>query len=84
VRSRALLMSFFMLSAVLALGSYAVAGYLSLQSLSLYLLALPAMLLGDRLGFWAFSRFGGTLYRRVALLVLYSVGVAITLRALTT
>lgn len=79
VRSRALLMSFFLGSAVLAIVTYASAGFVTVRSPWLFLLAFPAMSLGDKLGFWLFFRYGGTLYRRVALLVLFTIGVSIML-----
>lgn len=80
-RSRALLMTFFMISALLALGSYAVAGMVNLQSLGYFLLAFPVLYLGDKLGTSLFLRFGGAFYRRVALLGLAAIGLSITLRA---
>ncbi len=81
-RSRALLMTFFLFSAVLALGSYGTAGFIGIQSMWHFLLAFPAMYAGDRLGYYLFQRFGDVLYRRIALAVLLAVGVTITLRAL--
>jgi len=81
-RSRALLMTFFLFSAVIGLSSYTVAGFVTPHAPWLFLLAFPAMFLGDKLGFHLFHRFGGALYRRVALVVLFAVGVTITGRAL--
>ena len=81
-RSRALLMTFFLFSAVLALGSYGAAGFISAQSVWHFLLAFPAMYAGDKLGYYLFQRFGDALYRRIALAGLLAVGVTITLRAL--
>lgn len=81
-RSRALLMTFFLFSAVGGLGAYAVAGFVTPYAPWLFLLAFPAMYLGDKLGFHLFHRFGGALYRRVALVVLFAVGVTIVGRAL--
>ena len=81
-RSRALLMTFFLFSAVVALASYTAAGYVNARSPWLFLMAFPAMLLGDKLGFILFHRYGDALYRRVALVVLFAVGVTITGRAL--
>jgi uncharacterized membrane protein YfcA len=81
-RSRALLMTFFLFSAVLALGSYGAAGFISVQSVWHFLLAFPAMYAGDKLGYYLFQRFGDALYRRIALAGLFTVGVTITLRAL--
>jgi len=81
LRSRALLMSFFLYSAAVALLGYAAAGYLSQHVLYLFLLSLPAMIAGDRLGLLLFRRFGGRFYRQFALLLLYLIGISITLRA---
>ena len=81
-KSRALLMTFFLFSASFGFISYSAAGYVGMGSLWLFLLTFPAMLLGDRLGYWLFGRYGTHLYRRVALGVLFTVGVSITARAL--
>ena len=80
--SRAFLMTFFMFSALLALLSYGVAGFITPLSPWLFVLAFPAMFLGDKLGYYLFRRYGTGLYRRVALLVLLAVGLAITARSL--
>ena len=81
-RSRSLLMTFFLFSAALALASYGLAGFVTPQSSWLFLLAFPAMYAGDKLGYYLFRRFGAGHYRRVALVVLFAVGVGITARAL--
>jgi uncharacterized protein len=81
-RSRALLMAFFMASSGLALMSFTAAGLVDLQSVKYYLQAFPALFVGDKLGHYLFGRYGNTLYRRVALLTLATLGVSITLRAL--
>jgi uncharacterized membrane protein YfcA len=81
-RSRALLMTFFLFSATAGLLSYSAAGFVNPTSLWLFLFAFPAMYLGDKLGYYLFHRLGTALYRRVALGVLFSVGAAITARAL--
>ena len=81
-RSRAMLMIFFLFSAVVALGSYAAAGFVTPASPWLFLLAFPAMYVGDKLGYRLFHRFGTSFHRRVALLVLFAVGVSITANAL--
>ncbi len=79
---RALLMTFFLFSASFGLVSYSAAGYVSLGSVWLFVLTFPAMYLGDKLGYRLFKRFGTRLYRRVALVVLFAVGIAIMGRAL--
>lgn len=80
-RARALLMMFFLFSAIAGLTSYTVAGYVTAQSPWLFLLALPAMLIGDKLGYRLFYRYGDALYRKVAMGVMFAVGVAIIARA---
>tara|TARA_R110002110_G_scaffold415748_1_gene654863 strand:+ start:107148 stop:107900 length:753 start_codon:yes stop_codon:yes gene_type:complete len=81
-RSRALMMTFFLFSAVTALAIYAIAGFFTRATWLYLLLALPAVFLGDKLGYGLFKRFGNALYRRVALLLLLAIGAAITLQAL--
>ncbi|MDB4476317.1 sulfite exporter TauE/SafE family protein [bacterium] len=80
--SRAMLLTYFMLAAVIALSVFALSGYLTFRSLWMFVLGMPAMLIGDRLGHALFARFGTLLYRRIALGVLYAVGISITLKAL--
>ena len=82
VRSRALLLTFFLFSSPFALAMYAAAGFVTPISLWLFLLAFPAMYVGDKVGYHLFHRFGTAFYRRVALVVLYAVGVGIVLKAL--
>ena len=81
-RSRALLMAFFLASSALALLSYSAAGFVQWSSVKLFVLACPALYVGDKLGHALFRRFGSHFYRRVALLALAALGVSITLRAL--
>jgi len=81
-RSRSLLMTFFLFSALLALASYGVAGFVTPASPLLFAITFPAMYLGDKLGYHLYRRFGAALYRRVALVVLFAVGLTIMLRAL--
>ncbi|EED30958.1 putative DUF81 [gamma proteobacterium NOR5-3] len=80
--SRAMLLTYFMLAAVIALCVFALSGYLTFRSLWMFVLGMPAMLIGDRLGHALFARYGTLLYRRIALGVLYAVGISITLKAL--
>lgn len=81
-RGRALLMTFFLFSALLALAFYSVAGFVTASSPWLFLAAFPAMYVGDKLGYYLFRRFGAALYRRVALVVLFAVGFGITAKTL--
>jgi uncharacterized protein len=82
VRSRALLMTFFLFSAMLALATYAVAGFVTPASPALFALAFPAMWVGDKLGHYLFGRYGTAMYRRMALVVLLGMGVVITITAI--
>ncbi|RKX38139.1 MAG: sulfite exporter TauE/SafE family protein [Verrucomicrobia bacterium] len=81
-KTRALLMTFFLFSASFGLVSYSAAGYVNLGSMWLFVLTFPAMYLGDKLGYRLFKRFGTRLYRRVAQVGLFGVGIAIMGRAL--
>lgn len=81
-KSRAMLMVYFMFGAAIALMVFGASGYLSLRSLWLFLLSLPAMIVGDRIGQQLFATFGTDMYRRIALAVLYAVGISITLKAM--
>jgi uncharacterized membrane protein YfcA len=81
-RSRALLMLFFSVSSLLALVSYAVAGLYAPGTLWYVALALPALFVGDRLGNALFVRYSGAFYRRVAVLVLFTMGIVVIVRAL--
>jgi uncharacterized membrane protein YfcA len=76
-RSRALLMLFFTASSVLALVSYAFAGLFVPTTPWYVALALPALFAGDRLGNVLFARYSGAFYRRVAVLVLFLMGVLV-------
>ena len=82
IRSRAFLMTFFLFSALLALSGYTVAGFVTPLSPWLFLLAFPAMYVGDKLGHFLFHRFGSSFYRGVALAVLFGVGLVIVGNAL--
>lgn len=81
-RSRALLMTFFLASSLIALASYGAAGFITLQSAWYFLLALPALYAGDKLGYYLFQRFGDDFYRRIALASLVAIGVTITVKSL--
>lgn len=81
-RVRAMLLTYFTISSMIALISFAGAGLVSLYSLWLFLLAFPAMVVGDRLGTVLFRRFGTVLHRRVAVVTLFVIGLTTTGRAL--
>ncbi|MGB1159362.1 MAG: sulfite exporter TauE/SafE family protein [Porticoccaceae bacterium] len=81
-RSRALLMLFFTASSLWALVSFAVAD-LFVPAIPWYItLALPALFVGDRLGNTLFVKYSDAFYRRVAVLVLLSMGILVILKAL--
>ena len=81
-RSRAMLLYFFLFSALIALVIFGFAGYLSWRTLQLMVLALPAMIVGDQIGLRLFRRYGKGTYRRAALFVLYAMGISLTARGL--
>jgi uncharacterized membrane protein YfcA len=81
-RSRSLLMTFFLFSALLALITYTAAGFVTPASPWLFLLTFPAMYVGDLLGHRLFRRYGGARYRQIAITLLFGLGLGITLEAL--
>jgi len=81
-RSRALLTMFFTVSSLAALLAYAACGLVRWQPLQCALLALPALYVGDRLGNTLFLKYRGAFYRRIAVLALALMGVAIIVRSL--
>ncbi|WP_374763598.1 TSUP family transporter [Yunchengibacter salinarum] len=74
--SRAFLMVFFLFSSAAAVIAFAFGGYLGLEEMLLVVAAYPAMVAGDRLGFFLFWRYGSSLYRRVAVAGLFLMGAA--------
>lgn len=82
MRSRSMMITFFTLSSFLALTTYTANGFVSLQSISLFLFSMPAMYLGDRLGFLLLQRFGTTLYRRLSFITLFAIGILSLAQAL--
>jgi uncharacterized membrane protein YfcA len=80
--SRALMIIFFSFCSLTGLITYYLSGLIQPASLWLFLLAYPAMWLGDKLGHYLFLRYGGRFYRRVALLALLVIGLSITLKGL--
>lgn len=81
-RSRAFLLTFFLFMAGVGLLTYAVGGFFTAASGLHFLLAFPAMYLGDKLGYRLFQRYGTARYRQVALLLLFALGAAIVVEAL--
>lgn len=81
-RSRSLLMVFFLFSSILGLTSYFALGYVNQRSVNLFVLAAPAMLIGDFIGHQLFARFGAQLYRTIALIVLFAAGATTTIKAI--
>ena len=80
-KSRILLIAFFFLSALIATVSYAFAGFIGIQSFWYFLMAFPAMMIGDRLGLYLFKRFGSGLYRTIAISCLMVIGILIVLKS---
>lgn len=82
VISRASMMVYFVLVNLMAIAGYAIAGIFGLASLVNWLVMLPFVWLGDKLGFWLFHRFGGAWYRKGAILLLFVIGLFSLVRAL--
>lgn len=80
VKSRAFLMVFFLFSAIFAVLGFTWEGIIGFQELMLLGLALPAMIGGDKLGFWLFRHYGNAAYRRIAIAALFTIGASVTLR----
>ena len=81
-RSRALLMTFFLFSAMVALVSFTLAGFVNLQSPRYLLWTFPAVRVGDWVGSALFRRFGGVLYRSIAMASLLCIRLTTTLGSL--
>ncbi len=81
-RSRAMLMVFFMLSALFALVSYVFAGFVRGETLVVFVLALPALYVFDRLGYALFVRYANEFYRTAAMWLLFGIGLSIGIKAI--
>lgn len=79
---RATSLVFFAFTAMVALVPFAAAGLVDLQILLFSLLAWPALLLGSRLGAWAFHRARPHHHRHVAMTTLTALAVVLIVRAL--
>lgn len=82
VKSRALMMAFFCVSAAIAMSTFAAGGMVRSQTLAMALFAIPMLYLGDQCGARLFDRYGEQVYRRAAVLLLFLLGLAITGRGL--
>lgn len=82
VRSRAYLMTFFMLSSAMALVVFISAGFFKLPMLLIVLCALPLLYLSDRIGYALFQRYSSSLYRQASITVLLIMGVSLIANAL--
>ena len=76
--SRIKIMAILFVATILALISFTFAGLISLHVPIYFILTLPAIYLGDRLGNSLFEKYGERFYRRVALVILFSVGLSST------
>ena len=81
-RSRAFLMAFFFASNAVAFGVFLNAGVVTLTPLILLVVAMPVMMIGDRVGAWLFHRVGGAAYRPVAFVVSMALGVGLIVKAI--
>jgi uncharacterized membrane protein YfcA len=73
-RARALLLSFFLSSALFALIGFGLAGLIVLKSLWLIILTMPAVMIGNRVGYRLFKKLDGNDYRSLALGCLFIMG----------
>ena len=78
---RATSLVFFTLTALVAMVPLAVAGLVDGRTLLLALLAWPVLLVGSRLGAWAFHRAKPQHHRRIAMTILSGLGVMLIARA---
>ena len=81
-RSRAFLMAFFFASNAVAFGMFLNAGVVTATPLILLVVAMPVMMIGDRVGAWLFHRVGGAAYRPVAFVVSMALGVGLIVKAI--
>lgn len=79
-RSRAMLMMFFSVSALLACSVYTATGIINGQTLSIAVMTIPALWVGDWLGSVLFSKFGTQRYHQVAILTLATMGLLLIAR----
>ena len=77
-KSRAFLMLFFLFSAAFAITGFAYEGLVGSRELILLAAALPAMIGGDKLGFWLFNHYGSAAYRKIAIAALFAIGASVT------
>ncbi len=82
MRSRSMMIIFFTFSSFLALTTYTLNGFVSLQSIYLFLFSMPVMYFGDRLGYLLLKRFGTTLYRWLSFITLFIIGIISLAQAL--
>lgn len=81
-KSRGFMMTIFLFSAIFAVIGYTMEGHLGTNEIWLFLIILPAMLAGDKLGFYLFKKYGNAVYRKVAIGALFAIGASVTLKAL--
>lgn len=80
-QSRAMLMVFFMLSALIGLVSYCLAGFVRYEMLAIFLLALPTLYVFDKVGYALFLRYSSQFYRTASLCLLFIMGLSIGIKA---
>jgi len=81
-KSRAFLTVYFLGTAIFALLTFTISGFVTRSVLALYLGALPILYIGDKVGYFLFQKFGTDFYRRVALTALLIIGVSVTLQVM--
>ena len=78
---RATSLVFFTFTALVAMVPLTVAGLIDRQTLLFALLTWPALLVGSRLGAWAFHRAKPHYHRRIALTILSGLAMVLIVRA---
>ena len=74
--ARIKLMSLLFIATLLALLSYSMAGLMSMQTITYFLVGLPSLYLGDKFGNTLFERYGQRFYRKVAISILFAIGLS--------
>lgn len=80
--SRAWLMTILGFAALFGLIAFGIVGFINQQTIWYSLLAFPALYVGNYLGAFLFKRYGGALYRKVAISVLVVIGISITMKVI--
>lgn len=73
--ARSIMISFFTLSAALAIATYALHGFVTKELFYLFFFSTPIMWIGEKMGHLLFRRYGNSLYRLISLITLFFIGI---------